>query len=209
MNQKNRPLAIFIAILLVLNLFVSFFLSKNGFVKAQPGVEPGEELQIQQIEAGVNAEVNEVPGGPGFIMIHPYQFRLRYSNQPWQFLFSYLYNPSSNEYSYMAAPLNLPHGATITQLTLYYKDNSPKNMSIRLKAYSGNLEATMAGIYTDEEENIIQSVFDNTVNFSVVDNQNYSYALELDFEPGGSTNLFLTNVRIDYAYNSNLPLINK
>jgi len=77
MNQKNRPLAIFIAILLVLNLFVTFFLSKNSFVKAQPGVEPGEELQIEQIEAGVNAEVNEVPGGPGFIMINPFQFRPR------------------------------------------------------------------------------------------------------------------------------------
>jgi|LSQX01.3.fsa_nt_gb hypothetical protein len=205
MNQKNRPLAIFIAILLVLNLFVTFFLSKNSFVKAQPGVEPGEELQIEQIEAGVNAEVNEVPGGPGFIMINPFQFRPRSPSDSWEYISSFLYNPS-NEYSSLVAPLNLPHGATITKVTLYYLDNTSSNMGLYLVREEANDKVYMA--YTSSN-NSSKNASDSSINSPIVDNQSYSYYLMLGIDAGWGTDLLLTNVRIDYAYNSNLPLINK
>lgn len=173
-------------------------------------MEPGEELQIEQIEAGVNAEVDEVPGGPGFIMINPYQFRPSMNNIPWNFLSWHLYNQSSNEYSYMVAPLNLPHGATITSLTLYFLDNSQKNMSLDLYGASGkNIFRSMASIQTNDQDGTYRNKSETAIKNATVDNQSYSYYLEVIFEPGGSTNLRLTNVRIDYAYNSSLPLINK
>lgn len=144
-------------------------------------------------------------------MIHPYQFREQYIDSSWQFSSGFLHNPHQTEYSYMGAPLNLPHGATITKLTLYYYDNSTKNLSIMLKAQADNFQATMASIYTSGQSSSYQNISDTTIyfDFATVDNQSYSYFLDLAFEPGGSTNLMLTNVRIDYEYSSNLPLINK
>lgn len=67
----------------------------------------------------------------------------------------------------------------------------------------------MVKLSTVAHSTSIQSISESSIDNPIVDNKSYSYFLEVAIEPGGSKDLLLTNVRINYEYGSNLPLINK
>ena len=82
------------------------------------------------------------------------------------------------------ASVHLPHGATITKLTLYgYRDDAVSAMSAyihrvsRLRAI--DVLAQVIADWTDGEG----SGYDDTITEAVVNNQDYSYCVRLTLDP--------------------------
>ena len=108
------------------------------------------------------------------------------------------------ETAYYEAPVSLPQGATITKLVVYYYDGSADDLTSRLwivplyQPYPqvlASLKSSSDGGYGLEE--------DTSINYPVIDQQSYSYAIEVVLPPDSA--LRLTGFRIDYGYASKLP----
>lgn len=65
----------------------------------------------------------------------------------------------------------------------------------------------MASVSSDGAQAAYRSASDTSMVYPVVDNQNFSYYLELVIPPTAGTNIKLTNVRIDYEYASDLIVL--
>jgi hypothetical protein len=181
-------------------------------VGAQGGIEDGTTStgEVQSLQgAGANAAV---PGGPGFIMVHPTAFIPMLST--WDYAFGSggsLYNPGSSD-SYYEAAVNLPHGAKITKVVVYYYDDISTE----------DIWVVLVGISMDEPELRILAQFatsgadptnrvmeDTTITADTIDNQSYAYWIEVYIPGSQSLNLIFRGIRIDYSFPVNLPLINK
>lgn len=190
---------------------VLIFTSVGIPVGAQGGIEngttsPGEGQTLQG--AGTIAAV---PGGPGFIMVHPTAFVPMQSG--WEYSFAFggaLYNPGSGGYIYGAA-VNLPHGAKISKVAVYYYDNSLKNISVELATIAMDtvIKFQMAYLLTQGVDPSYRVMEDTSISPDIIDNQNYAYWIEVYIPGGESTGLTIRGIRIDYSYSVNLALINK
>lgn len=169
-------------------------------VPGTPGGEEGESVSLAALR-----EV--VPGGPGFLMISPLQFKPWHPNVMWDFYYLDLYNPGLEYGSYSAA-LTLPNNINITQVVVYYYDNCAGDLMMRLWLgdQSGGY-GLMAETYSSGAINGYRTVSDQVINYPKIDQQNYSYILEVQIPNGFSTNLRLAGVRVDYAYLTSLPLV--
>jgi len=89
---------------------------------------------------------------------------------------------------YITAPVNLPHGATVTQVTLYiliYEFNVPSTINLRLirrvvPLTQGNIlwETTCADIaYSTTSGTGYLTLSDDTIDWPVIDNENSNYFL--------------------------------
>jgi hypothetical protein len=138
---------------LVLILFVMVFSPSGTDVSAQVGVDDGLWFEDKTIEEGVIMGDGVVPGGPGFIMVSAFDFKPYYqdTNNAWVYLGPQVHNPHESSFSYLVAGLTLPHGARITQLTLYYPDNSAAfNLELYLTQSDGSGGSfTMSSLHTD------------------------------------------------------------
>ena len=198
--------------LVVVLALVLIFVSVGIPVGAQVGIDNGTTSlgEGQTLEgSGMNAEV---PGGPGFVMIHPTAFVPMYSEWPYSFGVGggALYNPGATDYYYEAA-VNLPHGAKITKVVVYYYDNSSTDIWIVLAALStddGSLW-NPASLMTSGADTTLRVVEDSTISPDVIDNQSIAYWIEVGIPGNQGTNLMLRGIRIDYDYPVSLPLINK
>ena len=123
---------------------------------------------------------------------------------------SIIYNPGPAQ-SQLVAGLTLPHGAKITQLTLYFYDaHLPADMVLYL--YRAAVNGVISVVTSITPTGLNTGInYLSTTKFSpgaeVIDNRNYSYFLLAFFPGSGSTNLGMTNARIDYAYTTNLPAV--
>lgn len=121
-----------------------------------------------------------------------------------------LTNPSVSSLGYYIAGLSLPHGAKINKMTLYYYDNSTRDLSLYLYLETAdNSSLLMRSLYSSVAVNAFRNVSSITIDNPIVDNQVCGYYLFLTIPENASLNLMLTNVRIDYEYTSNLPLVTK
>ena len=200
--------------LLVIVMAIGLIFTSVGLpVGAQEGIEGGTtttgEGETPQ-GAGTNAAV---PGGPGFVMVHPTAFI------PYQSIKDYafaggggaLYNPGTASSFYEAA-LNLPHGAKITKMVVYYYDNSStQNIKVTLAAISMDDSALphLANLTTSGAVASNQVMEDTSISADIIDNQSYAYWIDLYIPGGQSTSLMIRGIRIDYSYPVNLPLINR
>ena len=157
---------------------------------------------------GMSGQINP-PDNPGlgrnkptdsiYLMINPYQFRPYTSTIAWAYYGADLYNPGS-EFGGYYATLALPDNVIITQVVGYFLDNSPSDLRINLLRCP-SLEShcpRMAAIESSGESTEYRFVSSDVIDFSEVDQQNYSYILELAL-PAGGTELRLSAVRIDYT----------
>ncbi|NLG41195.1 MAG: hypothetical protein GX544_05780 [Chloroflexi bacterium] len=196
-----------ILILIVLSLFLVTY----TYVLAQIG-EIGDDLLGNTPNVGETITLNPVPGGPGFIMISALDFTPYDSLTPWAYYSAKLYNPSTTEASTMVSGLTLPHGATITQLTIYYKDDHA-TIDPLLRLFSTEADGHtlwMAEISSWGSPSPTPNAnFTTEIDQPVVDNQNRSYALVLNLPANGLKNIEIINVRIDYAYTNFAPLVTK
>lgn len=198
--------------LLVIALSILLIFTSIGIpVVAQEGVGEGtttsSEDQALQV-AGTNAAV---PGGPGFIMVHPTAFVPFTSALEYSFSSGgYLYNPSSSP-AYYEAAVNLPHGAKITKVVVYYKDESPGNLRASLAVVGMDTPGAweMAVLSSEGSTAGFRVMEDTTITLDTVDNQSYAYWIEVYLPGGYQTLLTLRGIRIDYSYPVNLPLINR
>lgn len=206
MKNTIKPLVVVLAIVLI-------FASVGIPVGAQVGIEngttsPGEGQTLEG--AGTNAAV---PGGPGFIMIHPTAFVPMNSTLEYAFSIGggYLYNPGTN-LSYYEAAVNLPDGAKITKVVVYYYDNSSTTDLWALLAaksmdeYDLPIPAYLASSGADGNNRVME---DTSISPDIIDNQSYAYWIEVSLPGDQGSNLLIRGIRIDYSYPVNLPLINK
>ena len=204
--MKN-PFKLLTMVLAIVLIFTSVGLP----VGAQEGIEGGTtttgEGETPQ-GAGTNSAV---PGGPGFIMVHPVAF-LPLDSYEQRGIGSggVLYNPTP-EGAYYHIDVNLPHRATINKIVLYYFDNTIATIEV-LMARSSPEDSTssIVGSLSSEGENLFPSVYETTsLTYNVVDNQRYGYFLQVYLPGGYGSDLNIGGIRIDYSYPVNLPLINK
>lgn len=178
-------------------------------VIAQEGVEegtttPGEGQTLQ--DAGTNAAV---PGGPGFIMVHPTAFVPINSTTEHSFGGGgYIYNPGTT-LSFYEAAVNLPDGAKITKVVVYYRDNSTANLEVTLAVIDMDTSSVspMANIISAGASPTNQVLEDTTISPDTIDNQSNAYWIEAGLPGGQGSNLRIRGIRIDFSYPVNLPMI--
>ena len=205
MKNIFKPLVVVLAIVLI-------FTSVGIPVGAQGSIEDettyqGEDQTLQG--AGINAAI---PGGPGFIMVHPSAFIPMDSTMQYSLTGGgALYNPGTIN-SYYEAAVNLPHGAKVTKVVVYYLDNSSTydiwvafaaiGMDIPNLSIMGYLTSTGA----DTTNRVME---DTTITPDTIDNQSIAYWIEVGLPGDQLADLRIRGVRIDYNYAVDLPLINK
>jgi hypothetical protein len=82
------------------------------------------------------------------------------------------------------APLELPHGATIEEVKLYYLDNDSRNLKVRLvrKNLSGSNEDMLTWESTSAAYSVRSETFNSFRGRELVDNENYTYRILIDFD---------------------------
>lgn len=206
MKITSKPLIIVLAIALI-------FASVGLPVGAQGSIENGTTT-VGEAQTSPDGGINTaVPGGPGFIMIHPTAFVPMYSTQEYAFNIGggALYNTGSSD-SYYEAAVNLPHGAKITKVVVYYYDNSPtKDVWVLLAAISmdDSILPAMAWFESSGADSNNRVMENTTISPDIIDNQSYAYWIEVGLPGGQSTNLMIRGIRIDFSYPVNLPLIKR
>lgn len=102
---------------------------------------------------------------------------------------------------YFLAALNFPNGVTITKMTLYgYRTAAGGNLTLYLKRTSfievDSLMAQVSAGWTDG----LNSGYDDSISFSVIDNTTYAYHLIVAIDPGvAGTDAFLTGAKIEFT----------
>lgn len=89
-------------------------------------------------------------------------------------------NNENSDSDYYLAPVQLPHGAIVTELTFYWSDESSEDGSCNL--YRIDLaggEEPMALAYTSGDAGASTSSEDTTIDYAAVDNSQYAYYLWL------------------------------
>lgn len=203
MNHKNYYKSISILSILIMTML----LATSSVAIAQNEEADLEQLlgsQQQQAEITVG-----IPGGPGFVSTSGYAFYPRSGSGEVEYLQGFVWNPLPTTDQYFMAPVNLPNGATITKVVIYYYDNSIDDLIVylqRIPLVSG-IE-TMATVVSSEYSGYGWAQTE-VINNPEIDLQNYAYYLVVYLKGGNDWTLSLSGVRVDYGYPSYLPLINK
>jgi hypothetical protein len=112
-----------------------------------------------------------------------------------------LYTTSGDTYN---ASVNLPDGSTVTKVTFYFRNPSASEdvtMSLRQGEVPSSTVRTMAqvnSVYTTSSNGYAND-YDDTIDYATIDNENYKYWLQAEFNGTGST-LQVTAVVIEYQY---------
>jgi hypothetical protein len=179
---------------------------------APPGDGPAVGLGGPGISpvVAMPASAAPVPGGPGFYSQSALVFRPYVASSGYAYDGGDLYNPSATLAAY-EGPVSLPHGATITKLVAYYWDSSATeylNVNLyRIGLDSGSVEL-MAQVYSTGNAGH-GSVQTASIAQPVVDQQSYAYVAEAQIPGNVSIQVRFVGIRIDYAFDTDLPLVMK
>ncbi len=94
------------------------------------------------------------------------------------------------------APVQLPHGATVTRLSFYYDDDSASGdgvAELRVNDMDGTFRQ-MAYVVTVTGQS---SGYDDTINYATVDNSQYAYYLQCNLD---DSDVYAYGVIIEYTY---------
>jgi len=207
----NRRLAL--AVLLAVLLLAAASAVTWRSVAAQPGNGPRAGLERPGNPAGEAAPPPEepVPGGPGFIMHSSVAFRPSSPATDWAYGSRQLYNPGATPGTYYSSP-SLPNSATITKVVVYYYDNCP-GVDLLVDLLVCDQAAEICDVMATAGSWDVVGGYghseDSTVSLPLVDQQSYSYILQLQLPESCGSNLRLVSVRIDYAFEASLPLVTR
>ena len=151
-----------------------------------------------------------VPGGPAFLMVNPFQFRPAFPDCGLEFSDGELDNPGPRDCFYEAA-LTLPNNIAITKMVVYFYDNSEKELLVglwRVDPSTGD-QLQMATVASVDAQDLHRNAADTSILSPLVDQQSYSYIIEVGMPAGSFNALRLAAVRIDYAYEVSLPSVVK
>jgi len=141
-----------------------------------------------------------VPRGPGFLMVNPFQFRSAWQNRTWDYVNGELFNPGPEDNFYEAA-LTLPDNIVITKMVVYFYDNSELDLCAGLWRFDPSTGdwLAMAEVASWGTEDQYRNVTDTSIIEPAVDQQRYSYLVEVGIPPVYA-DLRLAGVRLDYSY---------
>lgn len=85
------------------------------------------------------------------------------------------------------APINLPHGAVMEELTVFYMDNDDNNLTINLsrRSHSGKTEEILTWESSKSSASVRSESFTDFSSASAIDLENYTYRLLVVFNIGG------------------------
>lgn len=118
-----------------------------------------------------------------------------------------VFGPSGNAV-YFSAPLNLPHGATITQLRALVTDlANVENITVQIvrRAHADAGFQVMASAVSNNTTLAQQTLVDDSIASGVVDNENYAYDLRASWDipaVGNDEDIRLNTVRVAYSATS-------
>jgi len=165
-------------------------------------------------QAGVGAAV---PGGPGYVMVPATAFVPENSTDGYRVFWGELSVPegSPNGYTRFSAPVYLPQGASLTGITMYYRDTENDTNTLGVDMMRKPLPGLSSG------ESVGLSVYSSLIDFgthqsdttpeqsrAVVDNSQYAYWLSV-YIYAAPAYLQLQAVRVDYSFGAALPLIQR
>ena len=95
-----------------------------------------------------------------------------------------IFNRTSLEIHLYYAPVILPHGATVSKVTLYgYRNDALAAMTLILyRVDPTESVAEMAMLMADWTLGA-GSIYDDTIDYATIDNENYQYILEVGLDP--------------------------
>jgi hypothetical protein len=144
----------------------------------------GSDLYAQNIDAGNLNVGNVYVGGDiswqtriGYISISAGDFEPRYSSYDYLNTGLSLHNNDNNSDFYYTSP-QLPHGATISNVTFYWNDTSSiRGGRCALIRHDFNWnQDTMANIWSDGDSGAGSS-YENSIAYATIDNSQYGYSL--------------------------------
>jgi hypothetical protein len=181
-----------------------------------PAYSQRQDMPFTQAVPGASsAPLAAAPGGPGYLMIHASGFRP--STNDLQYISGLVIQtlPTSPVTAYRyTAPVELPQGATIKQVTLYFRDNDPAQFISVTLWQMGMPSSSASGLATVNSpvagttgDTFVQKTLTSS---PVVDNQANAYYLDLTLPPNPVINtIFVTGVRIDFQYSGFLPAVTR
>jgi hypothetical protein len=189
-----------VVLLILILVLVSVAMAQEG---NSQGTVVGEGQSITKLQ------VSPVPGGPGFISMSALAFKPHSQDEQYMYYGQALYNPGASVALYFT-PVSLPHGATITKLVMYYFDNAAADLEVSLviipldSALGGDYMATVKSSGAEMGDRYGEST---AISYPIIDQQLNSYAIQVMLPP--TSDVMLIAVRVDFAYQNQLPLINK
>jgi hypothetical protein len=94
-------------------------------------------------------------------------------------------------------------------MVVYFYDNSDKDLLVglwRVDPSTGS-QLQMATVASSDAQDQHRNAADTSIIEPLIDQQSYSYIIEVGIQAGSFNSLRLAAVRIDYAYEANLPSI--
>ena len=102
------------------------------------------------------------------------------------------------------APVYLPHGATVSRVTLYYVDNSSSDLVCRLIYHANNFGSSilMAFLQTSGAATGYNAILDAVISDPVIDNAGKLYSIQVSAINGNWTgsNLKVKGAMIEYTF---------
>jgi len=136
----------------------------------------------------------------GNISVPAAAFAPAYDGYDWRNYGSVLSNWEASGYAVFVTSVQLPHGATITNLTTYWMDSGIDTISCHLFRYNQTSQEWMASAYSPGlPAPGYGSSYDDTINYATVDNNERTYYLEVDV-PAPYYNYFFQYALIEYEY---------
>ena len=116
------------------------------------------------------------------------------------------YFPSVPGYStFLVAPVNLPQGATVTQVTVFFKDNSPNdfNLSFEREELTVGFFTTLASGTTTGASTLWRSLVLTPSGSQVIDNTTGAYEIRAYGNWPNSSDFYIKGAVINYTYTLN------
>jgi hypothetical protein len=118
---------------------------------------------------------------------------------------------TSGTFPSLVVPLDLPHGATIEQAKITYRDNATQNASFYI--YQADRQGAGSYVWSDTPERQSSDIvaYNSPTLGETVDNQNYAYYFIARLDPTAMSSLTLYEVAIGYTAGRDvyLPIILK
>jgi hypothetical protein len=154
-------------------------------------------LVIPWHSSAASALAAPVQGGPKFQMVNTYQFHSAIAAA--DYFNDELINNSLEDRFYQAA-LSLPDNIKINRLVVYFSDDSEQDLIVALWRFdpSTGEHLEMATVSSWGTQGQYLHSADSSIIEPVVNQQKYSYYIEVGMPPAGSA-LRVAAVRIDYS----------
>lgn len=148
----------------------------------------------------VGSDAPAAVGYPSPISIHPSAFLPERDTVDYQRTPANLWKLTTLGSAMFYAPVILPHGSTITKLTLFgYRDDSEAYLDLYLGRITNAGSNYEMALISADWTNGSGSGYDDTILYSTIDNSSYSYYLKCVINPNDHVDdVILISAQIDF-----------